>query len=402
MPGPAPNHSHTENLHALTALLIECEDFWRVSPFTTPEPAWCARRPALAAACLALGDRERRDLEGDPAALQAFVARHLPALETLPDLLALPASAEAPVAGSARAAAGIPGRKWLQIQAFAAQVSVQPGPLLDWCSGKAHLGRLVAGQQQRAVHAVERDAALYTAGAALADRDGQTLHYQCADVLRDPVAVPAGAQILALHACGDLHRQLLRGNALDCARELLLAPCCYHLWLISDYTPLSAAARAVDLRLTRNQVQLAVQETVNAPERELRKQHQLAAWRLGFDSLQRQLRGVDSYLPTPSVPHRELARGFASLCQRLAAHKGLALPAEINWPHWEQQGQQRLLRAQRLQLVRQAFRRAIEMWLVRDLALALEERGFAVQLATFCPRSVSPRNLLLRATAKTT
>ena len=43
------------------------------------------------------------------------------------------------------------------------------------------------------------------------------------------------------------------------------------------------------------------------------------------------------------------------------------------------------------------FRRALEVWLVMDLALGLEEAGFEVAVGTFCDRALTPRNLMVLA-----
>ena len=402
-PTPSPPTADTADtlLQSLGGGLRAMAPYWRASPFMQAAPAWCAAHPELAADCLALDDASVEALRADPAALQAYVGARLPTLAALTE--AVDRAAHADDGGAAvsaippRALAGIPGRKQQQIAHFAAQLPPGTQPLLDWCAGKAHLGRTLARLQQRPLHAVERDAALCAAGDALAAKAGVAAQYQCRDVLREPVQAPAGAQVLALHACGDLHRRLIDGPVLDAAHGLLLAPCCYHLWLDGPYRPLSAHARQADLALSRNAVQLAVQETVHAPARELRRQQELASWRLGFDSLQRELRGVDRYLPTPSLPQRVLQQGFPTFCRQLAAHKQLELPAAVDWEHYRRAGAQRLQRARRLSLVRQAFRRALELWLVQDLRLRLEERGYRTTLQAFCPREVTPRNLLIAA-----
>lgn len=384
-------------LRPLQHLLQQAAPYWRVSPFTTAQPAWMEEHPELAAACLGLSDEQAEALDREPQALQAWLAPQLPLLGDVDTALQVPMAAAPKTLGNARWSNGIPGRKWAQIEAFAAQIPEDEHPLLDWCSGKAHLGRSLARQQPRPLHAVERNPTLCAQGKALAQQAGVKAHYQCKDVLQQAVEAPPKARVLALHACGDLHRQLIQSPLLDAAQSLHLAPCCYHLWLEEGFCPLSSAASAQDLQLDRNQVQLAVQDTVNAPAAELRKQATLAAWRLGFDCLQRDLRGVDEYLQTPSLPHRLLAEGFPALCHRLAAHKGLSIGTEPNWAQLEERGWERLRQARRLQLVRHGFRRAIEMWLVLDLAARLEERGFAVSLQQFCPREISPRNLLISA-----
>jgi hypothetical protein len=39
----------------------------------------------------------------------------------------------------------------------------------------------------------------------------------------------------------------------------------------------------------------------------------------------------------------------------------------------------------------------LELWLAFDRARFLEQRGYRVRLSTFCPRTLTPRNLLIAA-----
>jgi hypothetical protein len=62
-----------------------------------------------------------------------------------------------------------------------------------------------------------------------------------------------------------------------------------------------------------------------------------------------------------------------------------------------QQAEQRCAIFQRLQLVNHGFLRALEMWLVLDLAVYLQEGDCELALTQFCSRELSPRNLRLLA-----
>ena len=44
---------------------------------------------------------------------------------------------------SSRLAVGVAGRKWAQAEAFADVLSIGHGPIVDWCSGKGHLARVL-------------------------------------------------------------------------------------------------------------------------------------------------------------------------------------------------------------------------------------------------------------------
>ena len=202
---------------------------------------------------------------------------------------------------------------------------------------------------------------------------------------------------VALHACGDLHVRLLRlASAAGCA-QLAVAPCCYNRIAAEHYQALSAPARASTLQLSRDDLRLPLAETVTAGQRMRRQRDLSMARRLAFDLLQRQQRGVDDYLPTPSLPTSWLDKDFASYCRDLADLRGVTVSGPVDWPALEDAGWQRLAQVRNLELVRGLFRRPLELWLLLDRALFLEEQGYQVRLGTFCAHELTPRNLLLLA-----
>ena len=72
-------------------------------------------------------------------------------------------------------------------------------------------------------------------------------------------------------------------------------------------------------------------------------------------------------------------------------------PGEQDWHALEARGWQRLAEVRNLELLRNLFRRPLELWLLLDRALYLQEQGYKVKLGTFCDYQLSPRNLLLLA-----
>lgn len=392
--------SLSERFAALTELLREHEQLWRPSPFVHPTPAWCDAHPVLNAACLALTDEALVALENDHLHLQRWQQERLAGLAVLPKLIALPFATLAPAEPAPRPlcshwSVDIPGRKWQQIAAFTAHTPEHQGCVVDWCSGKSHLGRTIAALRHQTLTAIERDAQLCKDGIARARQMQVDAHFICIDVLKEPVSFPSSAQVLALHACGDLHRTLLQQLCEQNVDAVALAPCCYHLWLETHYSAQSQTAKNAGLELDRNSVQLAVQEAVTSTPRERKQTRVLSAWRLGFDTLQRELRGIDEYLTTPSLPASMANGNMEAFCRRIADHKNILIPENIDWRHYQQLGEQRLHRARRLQLVRHGFRRALEMWLALDLALFLEESGYYVNMTEFCMRELTPRNILI-------
>jgi hypothetical protein len=120
------------------------------------------------------------------------------------------------------------------------------------------------------------------------------------------------------------------------------------------------------------------------------------AWKLGFNLL-RGAEGDGEYRSIRPIDKGWLQRDFAGFCTALAEREGLTLPPDVAWHEAEQAGWRRQRETMRLSLPRHAFRRAIELWLVRDLSCFLEVNGYAVKIGTFCAREVTPRNILISA-----
>lgn len=385
---------------ALDAFLIEHQALWRPRPFTHMQLPWEAQYPELANWLRQRSLQEAEDSHNEPEQLAAPApftqlagqSRALSALGTLP-------THRLETAGQ-RLNVDVPGRKWQQIEAFASSLDFARPPQhwLDWCSGKGHLGRRLLQQGQQ-LTCLEHDSALITAGQQLSQRHHLQANHVQQDVMTPDTAAHLSADItpVALHACGDLHVQLIRLASQAGCQQLAIAPCCYNRTAHDEYQPLSRHAQASALRLSLDDLALPLSETVTAGVRVRRQRDISMARRLSFDLLQRQLRQCDDYLPTPSLPSAWLDKPFADYCLELAALKNLPTGPEQNWNALEEAGWRRLAQVRGLELLRGLFRRPLELWLVIDRALYLEEFGYTTRLGLFCDKHLSPRNLMLLA-----
>ncbi len=390
----------TESLLArrtgLEALLLAGQPLWRPAPFHELRPAWCADHPGYAAHLLGLEDAAVERLAGDNGALMALAARFLPALAPLADRTALPRLEPPPVVAQPREDRHVSGRKLAQIRAFAGGVGPLAAPALEWCAGKGHLGRLLAGPREPdaagEVLSLEIDPDLCAEGARLAQRARVKQTFRIGDALAaESVPLLAGRHAVALHACGDLHLALLRGAVERQSPALDLAPCCYYRIAAPRYEPLNPDA---GLALSRDELHLAVTETVTAGARDRRQRDRALAWKLAFLEWRAE-QGVARTRTFKPVPAAWLGQGFAAWLARLAAREGLPEPGHD--PDREALGWRRLAEVRRLELARLAFRRPLEIWLALDRALYLARHGYRVRLAEFCDRDLTPRNLLISA-----
>lgn len=389
-----------ERFQALNELLLAQQPLWRPKPFTHLTLPWEREHPELA---LWLRNRSLEQAENShnqPHLLEApapfpQLAANAQALSELGELNAAPRQSL-----NSRLSVDVPGRKWQQIEAFSSHLQFQQTPThwLDWCAGKGHLGRLLAHQEQT-LTCLEYDPALVAAGQQLSARLRINAQHIQQDVLADSTATQLTAHHtpVALHACGDLHVRLLQLASDAGCQQLAVAPCCYNRIRTEHYQPLSQPALQSTLQLSRDDLGLPLSETVTAGRRQRLQRDQSMARRLAFDLLQREQRGIDDYLPTPSLPVSWLNKSFPDYCQDLAELKGLDITGTPDWEQLELAGWRRLAVVRNLELVRNLFRRPLELWLLLDRALYLQEQGYRVQLGSFCPHQLTPRNLLLLA-----
>lgn len=382
----------------LDAWLHQHRSLWQSQPFSTPSPDWAANHPQLAAWLEQLDDTTCQQYEEQPDELIQPLMQWLPSLVKREALLALPALDGEDCSLPENRAKAMPGRKRLQAGAFVGALLPLQSSVFDWCCGSGHLARTLAPHTHGSVTGLEWDKALVQKGNQLAEVAGDAVQIRQQNVMQLGDFWPPEPHGVALHACGDLHRQLIHQAIHKKLPRLSFSPCCYHLTAAPDWQPLSKQAQNSLLKgLNRTLLRLAVQETVTAPERVTRQRHQLNLWRLAFDGLQRQLREQDHYLPLPSVSPTLLQGNFTDFCRWAAAEKQLNLPVKIDEQQWLAYGKQRLQQVQRHELLRHLFRRPLELWLVLDYLLALQEAGYQVRLGTFCHRQLTPRNLLIDA-----
>lgn len=303
----------------------------------------------------------------------------------------------------------IPGRKAKQVLAFKRSLGELNVPILEWCCGKQHLGRLLSETSKQPSTGLEINASLVKQANHLAEKR-KISHlakvYQC-DVLskNSQLHINQNQHAIALHACGGLHTHLIQTCSQQGVQRISFSPCCYHRFNDSNnYQPLSDAAKKSMLALNTEDLRLAVRETKTASHSETQNRRQLQSWRLGFDCLQRELRQENSYLETPSLSPKILQKDFQYFCQHLAKIKSIDIAhsgnKSINFEDYEKKGALRFHYYERAELFRMVFRRALESWLILDRALFLEEQGYNTKIGIFCSSDISPRNFFIDARLK--
>ncbi|MED5463174.1 MAG: methyltransferase, partial [Myxococcota bacterium] len=303
---------------ALTHLLARYHSLWSPLPFKHKTLPWESNHPELSAWLVALSDAEVDTLETNSEQLAHQLRRFLPPTAALLELCDLPRLSPTNSPQKLKGPTpGVPGRKWAQIESFAATLPEVSGPWIEWCAGKGHLARTISQLKHTPIQCLEWDLSLCTKGQAMATKELLPLTFSPTDVLQNPAIAP-GSNLVALHACGDLHRALLHRGTEHRATSISYSPCCYHRTQSPAHSPLSQLGqRLLSFPFSAQDLRLAVHETVTAPTHDRRRRVQNSVWRLAFDELQRELRGVDHYKAQPSFRAGELSLSFPEFCLTL-------------------------------------------------------------------------------------
>lgn len=387
-----------QRFQRLDTLLSEYSRWWQFQPFHTVASRWQSQAPSLHSALIKLPPDELALLTANSSRRRQFLQAWLPVVEELHDLCRLPILHGRSIPCTPRLAHAVGGRKWAQITAFAGLVPPQQN-VVEWCSGKGHLGRLLAASGATQVNSLERNVGLCQKGERLATRAGVGMTFHQRDVLTDPVndLLSSDSHSVALHACGQLHVKLLEQVVARGGQATSVAPCCYYLIPGEYYEPLSSAAGHSNLRLSKPDLHIPLRETVTGGARASRIRSLELRWRLAFDCLQRELRQQDNYLPLPTIPRHLLGGSFAEFIHWAISRKNLPAADTATLDEYLQQAEARLPIIQQMELVQQVFQRPLELWLALDRALYLQENGYQVTVGEFCERRLTPRNILIQA-----
>ncbi|ATX79308.1 Methyltransferase domain-containing protein [Mariprofundus aestuarium] len=386
--------SYKSHLKLLDQLLVETQPLWQPHPFKELRPGWCSDHPELTRALLNLDEATLSHYTSDNEALITLISAYIPQLSVIPSLVLLPATTQNQQSEiEPRLYSGIPGRKWQQITSLYESIENPHRAITEWCGGKGYLGRLLSREWQQPVTTLEQNPQLVEAGTKLAGKHHVNQQFRKVDVLHDRVdPYLSDHHAIALHACGDLHRELVRRIIETGVPSFSIVPCCYHLGRDKNYTPFISGLK---LKLSREALRLAVNETVTAHNNEIEQRNRDMAWKLGFQQLWQELSGSAAYHSFTPVPKAWLKEGFKVYCQKLAEREGLTLPADLDWSEWEARAYKRQHEVMRLQLLRQCFKRVLELWLIMDMTVYLEENGYSVSVHVFCERVVTPRNIII-------
>jgi len=389
----------------IDAYLARHRDYWQYDAFLLNDYPNFGGNTQLIDLLKQIDDVSLSRYQHDPLLLYPLLKDVIPTLKHPDDLIAIEIMPENTMRNEAPfwLKQGIKGRKWHQIERFS-QCIQGALPVLEWCAGKGHLGRLIHHYTQTPITAIEWNTNLCEQGLKLAEQKNIAQSFVQADVLQGEAnhLLQAEQHAIALHACGDLHVQLIHRATKSQTKHITLSPCCYHLTTKQNYQAVSSYAEKfsellASSILSKQNLKLAVAQQSTSGKKQTQLNDQEVHWRLSFDCLQRELLKIDTYLNVPSFPKTLLSSSFSEFALWVINYKGLPfnLPDDLS-PYLEQ-GLQRFNRLRRCELVSRYFCRPLELWLVHDRALALQEAGYQVKLSTFCESHMTPRNLLIQA-----
>ncbi|NOH44359.1 methyltransferase [Vibrio cyclitrophicus] len=386
----------------LDSFLLEHQIYWRSDPFhlcRTQQTPWRNVNRPLVDWLEGLSIQRIQTLKEQPQLLADELIFFLPQLYAVNQNIQFGRATLAGLKLARGTGDGIPGRKLQQIVSMGEAVleNHYGKEWLEWCSGKGFLGRILSQQSKQKVTSFEWQQSLCESGQAIADAQQLDMTFVQGDAFTEDAeeVFNIDQHAVALHACGDLHVELVKKSVFHGLPAVTISPCCYHLIREDVYQAMSCVARSSALTLSKSDLRIPLQETVTGGERVKRHRQLEMSYRLGFCQLLKAELGIDEYIPIPSIKKSELSEGFESFCGWASEVKGMSLGAGINFGLYLEQGEALFWEMEKLSLVQQVFRRPLEIWLALDRAIYLQEQGYEASIEEFCERSITPRNLLI-------
>ncbi|MEZ8659237.1 methyltransferase [Vibrio cyclitrophicus] len=386
----------------LDSFLLEHQIYWRSEPFhlcRTQQTPWRNVNRPLVDWLEGLSIQRIQTLKEQPQLLADELIFFLPQLYAVNQNIQFGRATLAGLKLARGTGDGIPGRKLQQIVSMGEAVleNHYGKEWLEWCSGKGFLGRILSQQSKQKVTSFEWQQSLCETGQAIADAQQLDMTFVQGDAFTEDAeeVFNIDQHAVALHACGDLHVELVKKSVFHGLPAVTISPCCYHLIREDVYQAMSCVARSSALTLSKSDLRIPLQETVTGGERVKRHRQLEMSYRLGFCQLLKAELGIDEYIPIPSIKKSELSEGFESFCGWASEVKGMSLGAGINFGLYLEQGEALFWEMEKLSLVQQVFRRPLEIWLALDRAIYLQEQGYEASIEEFCERSITPRNLLI-------
>ena len=131
----------------LDQCLQRTHKYWQCVAFDFNEFPW--QDDKLTQFLTELSDDQVRQLDSDQARLYKVFADFIPAVAELSKLTSLPFVEKQRTELPFWLSNGIKGRKLLQLQDFVSHLDNGEQPVLEWCAGKGHLGRILAHQGRK-------------------------------------------------------------------------------------------------------------------------------------------------------------------------------------------------------------------------------------------------------------
>lgn len=175
---------YNEKFQQLDHYLSDLQNYWRFEAFHHSDYPWARFNPALSDFLDALSEQQFVHYQQFPESLYLRLTAFINPLRSLQDSLFVinkirASESEVPF----WLTTGIKGRKCSQIAAFATQIN-NAYPVLEWCAGKGHLGRLISWQQTLPVTSIEWQQKLCDLGEAEATKMQISQVFKQADILK--------------------------------------------------------------------------------------------------------------------------------------------------------------------------------------------------------------------------
>ncbi|PIK13600.1 methyltransferase [Halobacteriovorax sp. JY17] len=202
------------------------------------------------------------------------------------------------------------------------------------------------------------------------------------------------ALLIGLHSCGDLSTNVLKFGLRNNIRNIINIGCCYHK--IINFQNVSKYCQANGIHFTNNALHLASRCGAIVEEETIQKRHHQKRFRYTLHYILHS-HGEKKFSSIGNAIPRDYQGSFYDYCRKFDHEEILKDLGRDEVEDFFSKSYEKVWRHYLADTIRLLLGRLIEVYVILDRAQYLLENGLSIQIEEIFDRSLSPRNIMLRA-----
>jgi hypothetical protein len=263
---------------------------------------------------------------------------------------------------------------------------------IDIGSGAAHLSGVLLDGNQKTSLCIDKDERIQSIGVNKQKLLGERINFKLLNFNKNTkLNLRPEQTLIGLHCCGDLSIEVLKFFKNHSLEALYNYGCCYH-----KLTQINLSSGA-KLELSKHALTLAAKSYKTMTPGEYKRRDQIKRYRYTLHFIMHDHLNL-TFQSVGNAKNSDYLGPFSEYCYKYLCASQCISSKKLNQLFDQYQSTYDDFLC--FGILRSHFSRLIELYLILDRALYLKEHGFHVELEEVFERSISPRNICLKAYAK--